>query len=315
MIKLGVPTIGAKYVESILRNMTDSPRCSDLQHEPMPGTGQKKKVYVAFEWPGGWSHDVLDGGTFDPELSKTLKQFMADNSAGLQLMRRPGRAGHKSHGSYKVFLAFTDEGIMETLELSAPEDILKLDLSGPWKNPGARRVAHPVLLVCTHGKRDVCCAIKGRPMAAELSKRYPGDEVWESSHTKGHRFAPSIILLPWGYSFGRLGIEAGDGLMCAARRGEYFAPGNRGRGLWSPQGQVAEVAVAEKIQREGAYLRFSELMPEETDHPTVWKVHYPRAARSFTVCMEQREVDGILSSCGDDPKTSKVWVATEVHEN
>lgn len=62
------------------------------------------------------------------------------------------------------------------------------------------------MLVCAHGKRDQCCAVLGRPIAARLSTEF-GDTVWECSHTGGHRFAPSMILLPTGYTYGRLSAE------------------------------------------------------------------------------------------------------------
>ena len=74
--------------------------------------------------------------------------------------------------------------------------------------PGAA-AAEPVLLVCTNGRRDVCCAVRGRPVALEAARRRPG-AVWESSHTGGHRFAPTGVLLPHGVTLARL-----DAALCA----------------------------------------------------------------------------------------------------
>ncbi len=68
--------------------------------------------------------------------------------------------------------------------------------------PGASPAA-PVLLVCTNGRRDVCCAVRGRPVALEASAHAPG-RVWEASHTGGHRFAPTGVLLPFGATLARL---------------------------------------------------------------------------------------------------------------
>ncbi len=63
---------------------------------------------------------------------------------------------------------------------------------------GARRSPHqgdPLALVCTNGKRDRCCALLGRPLAAELASS--GVEgVWEVTHLGGHRFSPPCSCCP-----------------------------------------------------------------------------------------------------------------------
>jgi hypothetical protein len=40
------------------------------------------------------------------------------------------------------------------------------------KDPGTPS-AEPVYLVCTHGRHDACCAVRGRPIAAALTAVYP----------------------------------------------------------------------------------------------------------------------------------------------
>lgn len=283
--------------------MTDQVRCSDVRVEPLPGTAKQERVYVILEHLGGWSRDVLDGDTFGEELTANLKSHLKGH-AGLQLIRRPGHAGHTS-GPRRLFLVFTAEGVTEELVVDGPEAILDLDLSGPGRNGAEAAVDHPLVLVCTHGRRDVCCALKGRPLAAELAERFPGDIVWETSHTKGHRFAPSILLMPWGYSFGRLNPEAAAQLVDAARDGSYFLPGNRGRGRYDQPGQVAELAVAAELLGAGEALRFGDLTADggAVSHAD---------GRRWTVEMREQEVPGVVSSCGDAPKTGISWVAGKV---
>ncbi|MDO5511602.1 sucrase ferredoxin [Corynebacterium sp.] len=282
-------------------------RCSDATGEPLPGSAKQERVYVILEWPHGWSRDVLDGGVFGEDLTTRLKKKLGKD-AGLQLIRHPGRDGRRVT-SHHLFLVFAEEARVEKLMVEGPEAILDLDLSGPGRN-NAEPVDHPLVLVCTHGKRDVCCALKGRPLAAALSERHPGTIVWETSHTKGHRFAPSILLMPWGYSYGRLNEEAGDGLVRAALRGEYFYPGNRGRGLHGPRGQVAELAVARELVMSGEQLFFGNLTVLDDSDGDVVVVHAD--GRSWQVVLEQRDIEGVISSCGDAPKTGRVWVATDI---
>lgn len=282
-------------------------RCSDVPGEPLPGSAKQERVYVILEWPHGWSRDILDGGVFGEELTARLRDKLGDD-AGLQLIRHPGRDGRRIT-SHHLFLVFAEEGRVEKLLVDAPEAILDLDLSGPGRN-GAEPVDNPLVLVCTHGKRDVCCALKGRPLAAALAERHPGGIVWETSHTKGHRFAPSILLMPWGYSFGRLNEEAGDSLVKAALQGRYFYPGNRGRGLHRPRGQVAELAVARQLLLAGEDLYFGGLTVLDDSESGVAIVHAD--GRSWHVQLAQREVPGVISSCGDAPKTGQAWVATVI---
>jgi hypothetical protein len=55
-----------------------------------------------------------------------------------------------------------------------------------------------MVLVCTHGVRDACCAIKGRPIAGAVAKALASSdvEVLECSHLNGHRFAGTALTLP-----------------------------------------------------------------------------------------------------------------------
>ncbi|QGU06512.1 Sucrase/ferredoxin-like protein [Corynebacterium occultum] len=285
--------------------MSVSSRCSEIQVEPLPGTAKQEKVHVVLEHDRGWSRDVLDGDTFGPELSTALKSHLK-GKAGLQLIRRPGQK-HREPEHLTLFLVFTEEALVEKLQVTGAEAILDLDLSGPGLNAG-EVVSHPLVLVCTHGKRDLCCAVQGRPLAAELAQRFPGDVVWETSHTKGHRFAPSILLMPWGYSFGRLSGRAASALVAWAQRGEFFLFGNRGRGLWRPTGQVAELAVARKLIDAGEPLHYGDLTVAEEGLVT----HHD--GRRWRVEMEKQEVTGVVSSCGDEPKVGSAWVAVSISD-
>ncbi|WP_087117220.1 sucrase ferredoxin [Corynebacterium urinipleomorphum] len=291
--------------------------CSDVEVEPLPGTAKQAGVYVLFEYPGPWSHDILDGETFGEELTAKLKAHMKKTGAALQLIRHPTREGREIN-DHHLYLVFSDIGVTEVLHVDGPEAILDLDLSGPGRNGGQTRIA-PLLLVCTHAKRDRCCAVKGRPLVNELERRYPfkktGDVVWETSHVKGHRFAPALLLMPWGYSFGRMNLEATEAMLAAAMRAQYFVPGNRGRGTLTPPEQAAEIAVAAHLQREGRDVAYGQLtvsaseVGEETASISLIDA---ATARTFTASLSKKEAAGVVSSCGDEPKTGAYWSVDSV---
>jgi hypothetical protein len=59
------------------------------------------------------------------------------------------------------------------------------------------------VLVCTHGNRDRCCGRLGILVLASLADLPPDVRMWRTSHTGGHRFAPTGITFPdgvfWAY--------------------------------------------------------------------------------------------------------------------
>ncbi|GAB3087451.1 sucrase ferredoxin [Corynebacterium aquatimens] len=286
--------------------------CSDVEVEPLPGTAKKARFYVLFEWPGPWSRDVLDGGTFGEELSAKLKAHMDAHGAAFQLIRHPTREG-RAITRHRVYLVFPELGITEGLFVDKPEALLDLDLTGPGKNRAQTRMA-PLVLVCTHAKRDRCCAIKGRPLVKELDKRYPfastGEVVWESSHVKGHRFAAAMLLMPWGYSFGRMNLEATEAMIAAAMRGQMFVPGNRGNGLLPAPAQVAELAVAQHLQLAGedvAYGQLSLVSCEQGDGKATVVMRCGATGRKFELFLSTKPAHGVISSCGGVPKEATYW--------
>lgn len=328
--------------------------CSTFTGEQLAGTAKPGQVVLALEYPRGWGHDILDGEALGEELSGRIKAFLKANDAQLQFIRQPGREGQLRANKNKPVLfiswsrGLTDstDPVAERMEVDGPESILELDLSQPGNTPGAERIDHPLLLICTHGKRDRCCAVRGRPLAEALAAHYDDEQVWESSHTKGHRFAPSMLLLPGNYSFGRMAVGGATELLEHARRGDMWLQGNRGRGIYDGPSQVAEIIVARRIQREGitpkeaalvvTAVTLSDLVSHfsaKTASSTgaepetvIGSFHKPTAdlgyrlvedtesGRMWGVQLQRRASVPVVASCGDSPKQSKSWVATTVIE-
>jgi hypothetical protein len=85
-----------------------------------------------------------------------------------------------------------------------------------------------VFLVCTHGKRSVCCARLGAPLAQALANRHRGP-VWETTHVGGHRFAANLVILPHGLYYGPVGVGPAAAAIDAYRRGAVLPGRYRGR--------------------------------------------------------------------------------------
>lgn len=223
--------------------------------EPLAGTAVVAKGWVVLEQPGPWgakaptqSHlDAEFGGSFDDECKKADLRF--------GLIRSPGRHADAAERSHQVFVASTTPGRSWLLggRLADPSELRDLDLGAVARGDRAAVIAslpallpvdEPVVLVCTNGKRDECCALLGRPLVSGLAERAPG-RVWEANHLGGHRFAPTATYLPAGTMHGHLTVETAVEALAAADRGETITTGLRGRSTWSKRGQAAEVAVRE----------------------------------------------------------------------
>ena len=115
----------------------------------------------------------------------------------------------------------------------------------PWATMGRD------LLVCTHGSRDRCCGSLGTKLERTLPSLADGDSqtrVWRTSHTGGHRFAPTALLLPEGSGWGYLDESVLDKILHRSGPVEDVLPHYRGcAGLSSPRIQALERTVLAEV--------------------------------------------------------------------
>jgi hypothetical protein len=110
------------------------------------------------------------------------------------------------------------------------------------------------LLVCTHGSHDACCGKFGYPVYETLRHGYAGASekqlrVWRTSHTGGHRFAPTLIDFPEGRYWGHLEPEALEKLVL--RKDPVSELGRFYRGWAGLSGKFEQIAEREIFVREG----------------------------------------------------------------
>lgn len=240
--------------------MTEAP-CRELSlavEEPLAGTAPHALAWVALEQNGPWGPRALTDSHLPPATGRALEDVAARHQVRPSLIRRPGRhadtADHPSGRS--VLVAYTYPGRTWLLHGTVGEPDALLGLDWPALQAGDQAAVRrslpslgpaegPHLLVCTNGRRDACCAVAGRPVALGAAATLPG-RVWEVTHTSGHRFAPTAVLLPSGTLHGRLDVPAAEEVVRAAERGETVLEGSRGRSTWPAPAQAAELAVREE---------------------------------------------------------------------
>ena len=180
--------------------------------EPLCGTAPTATAgWLLIEHAGPWP-----AYGYPPDLPEHLAAA-ADRLLRLgvrpQLIRRTDRAGRRGDGVRAVFISGGTDGHRwvervdpALLTIRQADPLLRPGTFSAPRTPGLGRPHGPLLLVCTHGSREVCCARYGRPVALALAERF-GPAVWETTHVGGDEFAANLVLLPRGVYFGRLGPE------------------------------------------------------------------------------------------------------------
>lgn len=217
--------------------------------EPLAGTAAVARTWLLIEQPGPWGAKALTGSRLDPAVGRALDRAADGTGVRVALIRRPGPHADRHRPSrHRVLLAHTapHDPWIRTADLTDPADLTGLDFArlgaGAHGGFGAAYEGPPVVAVCTNGKRDRCCALYGRPLAAELAAS-GGQDVWEITHLGGHRFAPTMLVLPYGYTYGRVDGHHAKDVLEAARSGRVVLDGCRGRSVWERPGQAADLAV------------------------------------------------------------------------
>jgi hypothetical protein len=156
------------------------------------------------------------------------------------------------------------------------------------------------VLVCTHGTRDSCCG----SLRTRLWKAADGNHVrvWRTSHTGGHRFAPTAVTFPDGNYWAFLDTELLTGIVDRTLEPAVAARHLRGCAAFSPPVQVADRAGLEA--RGWSWLNSARFGEARRPNRVELCFEAPDGTRGgFDVCLgDGRRLP--LPDCGQDPATA-----------
>ncbi|MBK0869291.1 MAG: hypothetical protein IJH84_26005 [Saccharopolyspora sp.] len=260
------------------------PRCSfvaEAAGDPLEGSAPPAQRWFLVEHPGPWGRDALTGSGIHPGAVTALSEWAATWNARLVLVRKPGRE-ERNRPRRRWFRVDSRPGheSIRTGEFTADAE-----LPAAVGSPG-EPLDGPLTLVCTHGRHDTCCAVRGRPVAAALAAAEP-ESTWECSHVGGCRFAPATVLLPHGYLLGSVPVPDALAAVQDYGAGTLDPRWVRGRSSLSPAAQAAQHHARAATGTTGVdTLR---LVSAEPDGETGWRVRL--AEPDCTVLLHERWLD------------------------
>ena len=179
------------------------PRCSDaalLRGDPLGATAPPAQRLLLIENAGPWGRDAVRESSIDPAVAPGLLARATAASARVLLIRRHGRPSGDG-GRRRWALVDARPGAEATWWGSYSDERELLDV--PLDGSVGARTDELTYLVCTHGRHDVCCAVRGRPVAAAFAACRP-QQTWECSHVGGDRFAANVVVAPYGLYYGHV---------------------------------------------------------------------------------------------------------------
>ena len=297
--------------------------------EPLSGTAPFARAWIVIESPGTWGRDAVADGGLPDAVRETM---MGAKAAGVTVLlaRHPDRLERDRHSDRHVWVARSAAGGMllrhAVLDDLAPLADWDLAAIAAGSLPAVGAVTRePLLLVCTHGKRDRCCAVNGRALLASLldtaAPRQRG-RIWECSHIGGHRFAPVTLTLPSGAVHGRLRADQASDLLMRLDEDRVLIDHLRGRSGFLAPCQAAAGAVRRETGIDGVddldVLRVvdgravpaSDGIVEVNTAST--EVRH-RDGRAWQVTVDRVPLDrSRAESCGAEPSAVAAWVARAV---
>jgi hypothetical protein len=294
--------------------------CSELSRgfdETTFGTASVGDVWLLIEYPSWWGPKALHDSSLPLAVKKYLNRFLKTVPRSRMLFIKQER---REKGELSVFVVRCRErgSSIRRLKLNGYDQLLGIDLAGAAREPGGADVlAHPLYLVCTHGRRDKCCAKFGYPLYKSL--RSLSDRVWQSSHVGGDRFAANLVCFPHGLFYAHVTEESSRPIIHEYEARRLVLDKYRGRACYSYPVQAAEFFIrketgltgvdelrqlgCERIQERTWRARFIEADGEKIHEAIV------RSAasdfQSFTTC-HSTETKSVMQYLLDDYRVADV---------
>lgn len=250
--------------------------CSALSREVSEqpfGTASTADAWLLLEYSSAWGARAFQDSQLTRAVKAHLKKALDSVPRSRLLFIKQER---KSVSDLSLFIVRSTEAdaSIARVKLKDYEQLLNVDLAALMagdQSAGGEPWGRTLFLVCTHGKRDKCCAKFGYALYKSL-RADAGDDVWQSSHVGGDRFAANLICFPHGFFYAHVTPDAGRQIISRYGQQTISLNNYRGRCCYPSAIQAAEFFLRSETQLCGINdIQFLDCVPIAGNH---WLVRF-----------------------------------------
>ena len=238
------------------------------------GTASTGDAWLLLEYARPWGAKAFRESTLPKAVKVYLSGLLKSIPRSRVLLIKQTRT---IKGPLTLFVARSRESSSSILkyEFFEYEQLLDLDLASALAGgspSGTTPWEEPLFLVCTHGKRDKCCAKFGIPIYKTIQTQVGESSVWQCSHVGGDRFAANVICFPDGIFYGHVTEETAKLIVKEYDERRIVLTNFRGRSCYSFPVQAAEFFT----RRETGFRRIGDLkfLTYDPLKPNEWRVRF-----------------------------------------
>ena len=265
--------------------------------------GDTTRIWFLLEYTDPWRPEVENDNDLPEPVQTWFSAHLADlPGSRLFFIKRPSASANATTRRFYVAVSTPTRHTLHAFEVETYAELLWLDVAaivaGDEKY-AAYQTDETLFLVCTHGKRDKCCAKFGRPVYEALAELAPA-QTWESSHLGGHRYAAVTAVLPAGLSYGFMSPDVVPQLYEATQRNEIVAPHFRGHAYYPVAVQAADYFLRRELNewQNGCV----QLLEHEVGEHGRVTVRFQHEANTHTVTLTMRLSEPVLAGCTANKK-------------
>jgi hypothetical protein len=291
--------------------------CSELSRnagEQLFGTASTGEVWLLVEYPYPWGSRAMESSALSVAIKSHLntllktiprsrllfiKQSAPQETFNLFIVRARARR------PYTVQLMLSDYEDLRSINVAA--------IAAGDSLEGGTLTRDPLFLVCTHGKRDKCCAKFGNGVYQRLRERV-GASAWQSSHVGGDRFAANLVCFPHGLFYGHVDEDTAASAASEYARGRILTENFRGRACFSHPAQAAECFVRAETGLVG--LDDLRLASVKRAGELTWRVRFDAPDEKVyeaRVTSRVSEFRTFITCHADEPKSVASFVLDEMN--
>lgn len=216
-------------------------------NEPLYGTIKSADIWFLLEYNGVYTKDVWQDSRIPSDVKEKLDAY--PNSRPL-LIRQPEQVNaHDRVISFFVVHANADIPKIYLFELASYNDLLALDIDAILAGDVVDAHHEPLYIICTNGKRDICCSKYGIALYNAMIKREQ-HTVWQASHIGGHRFAGTMYCFPHAICYGFLTPDDAIPVIESYSQKRILLDKLRGHAIYDKPIQAAEYFLRRELNND-----------------------------------------------------------------